>query len=622
MVGLKYRNYLNFVWWISCVIVMGWPDFAAIAQSSQDSRVESAILLGDSLQVQVSVPRGQTIEMATLVLADTTLLLDTVPVPLPVTQWLILDQSEGIINIAPTIQTAVNRFLQGTPATTQTGLVLYSDSINRFLPSANQDEISTWLTGYSGRANTPGCIGDALVTVGEQLASIPTSVQRVLLIGGPASRQNVCTGRDFQPLGVPVDVIVLTDEIDTFYHDIIERGGGVLLRANIQTLAARVNEIKALWANPVYALTGTYTGQSVTGDLRLTLANGSVVNLAVQLQTGAALTDSTMPVAANGLSVLQDPLSQIPATEPVTSQTEGAATTVPAPEQIIAQPAVTQSDSVGSNPPTTNNEPVRVVGDIQVMSSEPTPIMLNNPVAEAESAVLLSPQPDIQPVRIDSPKEVAADVTADFSQYLPFIGGGALLLALVLFGVIRSRRSSESRPALETRSSADHTLIEFDQRSSTEIEFQDTGGSGFSSEIEAGDPYDMTEMFDGPVDDFELTEIITEADMLAVVKPPVALLKVEPNGQVYALRRPQTRLGRMGECDIHLSDDRQISREHVVFVITEDDAIHMEVHTHNPVMVNGQRITGAHPLRIGDTLQLSTVTRGTVLALDENNDHV
>lgn len=678
--GLKKTTCRLIVWKISFLLAFGLIVAPGRAQSAQETRVEYARVSGSEVHLQVSVPRGQNIETATLTLGGERVTLTPSPLPSSITQWLVLDQSAAVINTAPTILTAITRFLQGLPADTQTGIVLYADQVVHFSPTRSINEITAFLSGYSGRANSAGCLGSALAHVAEQVQASDSALTapRVLLIGGAVSRQNVCAVREFEPFGVPVDVIVVADDFDEFYLDITELSGGRLLRANIQTLSARVNEVKALWANPVYLLSGSYSGQASSGSLALTLSSGATVSAPVALQH--AIAPETAPVTG-GLTVIEGrpaptvaaevvaPTETIVEVSTVVEEVRPAVIASPVPPtQEPTAPAIAQMQPTSVPPqPTTISEPAAAV--ITEPTSVPTEVRQNPTAAPTIEAAVAqvradntSPPPTavaadadetvpsvrsaeaegaemsaVEPAPVEQaaqPATIAVQDTNGFipDEYLPYVGAGGGL-AFVLWGLlfIRARRSrlARERARQPISASGDHTVLDFasapGQATTSDATVIDFGAA--SAPAADDDPYDTTEMFMPPeavvpeYDDFELTEIVTAEEMLAVVRPPLALLKFEPEDQAIELRPlASVTVGRSETSDVVLSGDRQISRQHVVISAQADDTISLTLRTRNPVLLNNQPIEDSAVLAVGDVVQLSTQTRLLVLAAEASEN--
>src|SRR5690606_8276049 len=88
-------------------------------------------------------------------------------------------------------------------------------------------------------------------------------------------------------LAIPVDFVIVSDSVDPLYEDLKIRFGGRLLRANLRTISNRLDEIKSLWSNPVYELSGTYGGEATTGEVELALSDGTRLRLPVEFEVMA-----------------------------------------------------------------------------------------------------------------------------------------------------------------------------------------------------------------------------------------------------------------------------------------------------------------------------------------------
>ena len=605
------------------------------AQTSSDVRVEMAVVLSDgTLKLQVAVPRGQTIEQATITVDGNNVELTAQPIALSVNQWMFLDSSERVINTATTIQAAVERFLQGNDSETQVGLIFYALETQLYQPSSSMSEVGSWLDQYSVYPGQPGCINDAINT----LAEIPRPLDKarhIMLIAGNLSRQGLCTATDALSVSAPIDIIVLSEEVDPLYYDLIERSGGNLFRANLQTVQARVNEVKTLWSRPVYLLESStpLSGSARSGQLQLTLSNGSSISVRVRLES---FTSSETVEDTSGLQTMPSLATPTtngvqPPTEVVVASTTVLAATVP--QMTSAQPSLTQvaTESIVAVAPTTvevQNVATTTTNDADATGSE----VISSPTEDSQAAS--NQTDDDQPETVDTPlpedasTEAQTTVTSTDDDITPQLVVIMLLGALGGIVLVMARQWRKSRIMTDTDLDNDATQ-QPEVALTEEEEFYNLGDQPTPSESASGviqnsmeDEVDITEMDEAEEDDDELldqTEIVTEDDLIASTKSLVTgILKLDGTSKQYEIQRVGTLLGRESDCDIAIKDDKQLSRKHVKFETSDDNIISLRILTSNPILINGERAAQKQSLNLGDVLQLSQKTRMILVAVGDD----
>lgn len=577
-----------------------------VAQSN-DSRIERATLSDNALSIQVSVPRGRTIEDANLRLAGNNLNLSASPVSSDVTLWLLVDRSEAVVNVAPSILTGINRFIDGFDDETNIGIILYSNDTSDYIPSSNRSELEGWLSTYSGRANTSNCINTALDTIQEQLRE-REEVQRILIVTGELTRQGACPD-DTPDLNVPVDLIVIADTVNPLFEDLQDRFGGRLLRANLQTIGNRLDEIKSLWSNPVYELTSDYADEDLSGELELDLSDGTTITLDVSLE-----------------QVLSDTNEQA-STGALTSLGSNTATEVPTNTQTDPEPTQQAIDDNDADNPSPTERPTENTTVVIVTETEAS---TDNTVVATEADVVVVDEPSdeqvvvIAPTSIPDDNNTVADTGDDTANNTPetaeeqpsseetsepplilLIGSliFVLIAGIISYFVIR-KPASDSNTTTSPINGIENSVLD---------------------PIIKDDTFDMTEMLDveddnppgiDEPDEFEITEIVTEEELRASSQETVALLRDESTGKSYEIYKPESILGRKDTCDIVISDDKAISREHLSFVFTNDDRIKVIILTQNPVSINGSFVKNDSLLSMGDKLTLTPNTELILTALE------
>jgi predicted component of type VI protein secretion system len=91
------------------------------------------------------------------------------------------------------------------------------------------------------------------------------------------------------------------------------------------------------------------------------------------------------------------------------------------------------------------------------------------------------------------------------------------------------------------------------------------------------------------------------------MKVQLIVVKGKPEGKVIPLVAPRFKIGRGEECQLRPNNEL-VSREHCEIVVGEDLATVQDCGSRNGTVVNGKTITGAHPLKNGDLLQVGPLT--------------
>lgn len=616
-----------------------------IAQSqSRDERIESARVIDGELSIHVSIPRGRVIENATLTIGGETIELKTSPVPLDTTSWLIIDRSESVINTASAISNNLDRFVQAQMLNGgRVGIIFYDVTPQIYHPSSVFADIQTWLSGYSGRANTVGCVGDALAT----LAGIPNThdrSQRVLLITGRLQRQGLCNEQGVLSVQSPVDVIVVADIVDDFYRDVTERSGGTLLRANVQTVGNRINEISAIWSNSSYLLNSSYAGTSRQGRLNLVLSDGREVGLQVDLfieeseeivspvvslttlddpnavPTQEVIIQSPQPSPEPTLApvveeVVEEIHTLIPTmvVEPTIEQLIIELPTIELPTQEVAViPAIIPTETIDINP--TEDIQIAIVRE-QPLSEEPSQI------DEQQDSIVLEQEQSVTEIPIIP---LDSDDTPSFNPIPWEIVWGLIplviliVVALILLNLRQSK--PKSKPNLASYYTPDDAYAGTMLQGFTEIEEVDTYPArdelDISEIVEIDNAFDYTEIVDDE-DLFDRTEIVTDDELLDQ-KRILADLLLDSTGEKYPISTPITVLGRLNTCDIVI-EDKKISREHLCFY-EKDEQLWVWVKSQNPILINNELVRERQQLQIGDKLRLAPNLDAVILAHGEDGE--
>ncbi len=630
--------------WISASLLclMVW---AAAAQPLADARIEWAARLPDGrVQVQISLPRGERVAEANFLVGDGN--VQSIPLqpttdPLPQTWWVLVDSGGAVLNTAPAIQSAVERFRQSLPPEAELNLLLYAEDVQGFGTAFPDRSIEEGLDAYTSLANQQGCISDALQVVADVERSAERS-RRVLVITGEYTRQGVCQTEGYVDVQAPIDVIVVSPQIDDFYYDLTERSGGTLERATLQNIQPRLDEVAANWVNPVIALESepdSISNDAEQGTLSVTFVSGATIEQRVplvtvepspeMLATFEALTPSPTATATHTLT----PTITHTATEAATA-TETAEPTETETEPPTATYTATATDTATSTPtdtatathtptatptltPTATNTPTDTATPTQTHTVTPsptnthTPTHTPTPTATSVGVGLMnlggSTSPDGTPAPLISNEAI-------------IILGGITAIAivvgtvLVILGRGPAVQQTLPPPVLERAEDERTEPIPEEVIRRYQNDFYDLHRTRPIEPIEGIDelPLDPEEQHNTLIQDDvpgDNTEIVSVDELMASTQPVIGYVVDQQRETSHEIRRPETLLGRLEKCDITLKGDPQLSREHVRFAIDEEDRIWLYILTRNPVAVNGTAIAERVLLHDGDELQLTTRTK-------------
>jgi len=316
------------------LLLLGLP---ALAQDVT-TRGEDAFSTDDgTLIVHVSVPRGQIIEEGQLSSdsSSESVILQADAEPLSEVQWFVLDASGEMLNAAPFVKDALQRFLSNPQGRIRYGVIVY-DSRPRVLvePTSDTAALIRELDNYSGTAEQVGCVGDALALL-RSLGRSPDEARRVLLVAGPLTRQGTCNESAVQSVSAPIDAIIIADDVEGEYLDIAERSRGIIRRANLQTVSARFSEVKSQWLQPIYALRGRSNAPlSGSGSLRVLFTDGSSEQAFVRV-SGILLTPTPSGPILQRPATATPPPTDVPPPTAIPTQTA-----IPSPTSALL-PTVT-----------------------------------------------------------------------------------------------------------------------------------------------------------------------------------------------------------------------------------------------------------------------------------------
>lgn len=588
------------------------------AQAPADIRAQWGAYSADgSVMVQVAVPRGQTVEAAALTVQGVTVPLSPEPVPLPVEQWFVLDASGGMINAQTTVKTALERFLRGA-TDPRVGFVIYDSQVRVWQPSSQLSEITAILSDYNATASAPGCLGDALNAL-RQIEPQAGYTMRVLLIAGPLSRQGLCAAEPGQETAVPVDTLVIADELDEAYLDLTERSGGQLRRANLLTVEARINEIKTAWAQPVYALRGTLSALPTgRGTVTMSLSGGQTYSLSVPLvemalpPEQAASAPQLQRVATSTPPPATDAPPSTPA--PVMTLPPRLHTLTPTPEPgldtvMTAQPRDPASPTAPAENTVPTNAPSAGVAEATAPPDDPGAVAALPPNPEPENAV---PPQNAAPGESAPPPAPESESTGESSDLFTLVGGGLVVLAAVILAGYTLGARRRKKHVEPPDSFYEPTFILPDD---DETDFYATGGIKPSAPVLPGPPPLVPA--DPDDDELMITQMLSDGEFQAMRRASVGdvigwlRLNTQPPRD-YELYASGATIGRRASCDVPIPNDGAVSGEHVRLDVRADGAVWLTVVSRtNPAVVSGVVVPQgqSRALKPQDVIQLSTQTR-------------
>lgn len=594
----------------------------------------------NTVTVHVRVPRGQEIEVATIGDDATLSLLEAQPAPMNTTTWLVIDASATMLNFQSPVQTSLQRWLtsDSTLRDGEVGLIAYNNDLQIAEPSRFQSQVDDFLAEYTVTANTVGCLGDALTTIAEREREVNRSV-RILVITAEWSRQTTCTQSAVpDDLLAPIEMIILANEenTDDALIELAERGGTMPLFANVRLLDTRLDEIQAAWDNPTFRLDATFANPLPSNaTITVNLSNGDAITQQVQfdifVQPPTPIASPTVPTA-----------TLIAPTETASPTTTIAPTSTDVPDE-----------------PTATN-----------MQAEPT-------ATDVPPTVTSTPQPETTEAAIASaPTEVTdteAPSASDMDDNLPLLLliGGTLFVIGIGFVVIAFTRlgntanKTDSDPPKKDDSSSFYDTLDkpTDALRTPVVQVNPAKQGGVANEIdqlitrmedveaiENANPIEQTGMVDmdtdllnqmktisdpdhptGHPNDSQaiITQMLSDEQFRAMMNQSqddeevVAWLQVVSGDRKtsYDLTRRGAIVGRGKDCDIQITGDSAVSRQHVQFTVPEDFNITVSrLSANNPVVVGGVQVSNRHPLQPNDVVYLSDRTYIVFVLNDDNDD--
>jgi hypothetical protein len=550
----------------------------SLAQQGRSTRVELVTRTNDDrILLHMRVPRGQTIESAELVQGNELIVLEAEPVQLPETQWILLDASDEMVNLQSVVQSSVQRFWRGSSA--ETGLIFYNSAITRLRPTSDAEQVDGFLTGYTATASEPACLGQAIAAINDTERDLDRSWRILIVTAGDFSRQASCEIAELAALPAPVDIIAITDEVDTALQELVASSGGNFITANLRTVEARVNEIRAQWGQPTYLLSGDWSADfdaSAPFDVSVTLSNG---------------TEETTTIRLHEYNL---PLPPAPTVAP----TEIQLATIPPRATDTAVPEETEV-AVINNQPT----PEATNSDSGGGADNVAFLLIIGAVLFVVGAVVLA-------LALSRVRRPGADNPSSRPSYYESLSAPQAVEAAMSATKIRERGIIEDQDIGETRIAPE------------------AAGLGTPTQAAKLDDTYMEESAEfGDEDELLVTQVLTDERFKEMVKQSksneeiVGWMRLSTEGEStsedFPLSAKGAVIGRSLDCDIRVKEDRAISRQHARLDVRPNGQVTISrLSAVNPVVVGGVQVSNRHPLKPNDVIHLSDRTRLVYIAKD------
>lgn len=606
----------------SCVLVGIITLYNLVAQAQQnDARIEFAAVFPDnSFLIHVSVPEA--VQTAELVVGQAPLDLEATAISQ--VRWLLLDGSDGMLNLQPAVQTAIEHLLDDS-SDSATGIVVYNSTLAVLPPTNDVDALQQFLSTHTATANEPACLWDALSAVKEFEREMDQG-QRVLVVTSGLSSQDDCTQRRAPDTNFPVDIIVIAEPVDEALQRFSTLAGGNLLTANLRTLDRQVQEITAIWAHPIFMLMGTLDEPFVDeATLNLTLSNDETVSLPLVFAAASfpeGLETATPTVTATATEVLAT-LPPVPTNTPsptitqTSSVTPSRTPTNTATATFTATPTETFTSTPTITPTATATDTATATftatatytwtpTPTETFTSTPTPTPTDEPT---EVAIVIVPTSPPEPTPSPTPiPDAFTSIVNSISGVNPLLLGG---IALVVIGVgmvvlITRPRGVVAQPRQRTTSFYENLDTQIGNRatfvaSPPKIEDEETL-------VTAALPDEQLRVMSE-----ELPE--PAEGVIAWVRLNTAV------PQYFELRAEGATIGRSKECQINIKGDLFVSRQHAHLRVDEGKVYIEKTSARNPVLVNNVPVVDPHLLRSYDVIQLSPSTQLIFIATQRRQSH-
>jgi hypothetical protein len=389
--------------------------------------------------------------------------------------------------------------------------------------------------------------------------------------------------------------------------------------------------IEARWSRPMYRLSSS-AGINLTtnSELLVELNDEEEMTLALSVQViDDVLPDGSefVPTATPTPTLTPTDTATPTATDtPITpTDTATATPTVVVPTDT---PIPTETDTPVQ--PTETNTPIPPETDTSHTPTDSTSVVsVVNGAASIVPTIAASPSPSpVMPT--DTPEPTATDITptatpvpppvsvpsgsTTFTNNLIIIMGGILVVMIVIVVVYNLVQNTHQQIATITQPPksgkvmpASNVPDNFYEVSDSEILYPARRPANAASQ--ADDDLDLTGLETINEEDAG-TKVWSISQLQEAIRiPSVGMLVENLDDTPYDVARPSTLLGSGLSCQIVISNDSEISEEHILFEIDDENNVIATILTDNPVYVNGLQVVGTIQMETGDELQLSSKTK-------------
>lgn len=557
-----------------CLLLLFTISNVVTAQSSNTIQVELvARTFEEEAIIHVRLPRGQTVDQASLTQGNNTILLAPGIDPLPLTRFILIDASEATINLQQVMQSNMSRFWRA--GENPTSLIFYTDEIT-FFEATNDSEVNnSRLANYTIQPGVPACHGDALARINEITRDYDRSWRILLVTAGDFSGQEECNLQDLPDLPSWLDLFTLAQPVDTRLENLIASNRGQKFEGNLLTIENEITSILTQWGQSSYLLQGDIPddwNSDESFELEISISNGEDESIELTFR------EYTVPLP--------------PTATPQPTATIEVATETPVEETVATEASIIVEATIAA-------------------IETPTNTVTNANSGSTRVAILL------------------------------IIGAilfviGAVVLALALSRVRRvpvERKPEQPGNFYETLHNIENE--EDNQLTATRIRERGIVSEEDDSQTQLATSLDDTYMAEDDLvetpeehDELLLTQVLTDGRFQNMMEQSISndeivgwmrlLIDGEGEDRDYELTRRGAIIGRSQECDIQITGDRAISRQHArLDVRTNDQVTVSRLSAVNPVVVGGVQISNRHPLEPNDVIHLSDETRLIFVAREE-----
>ncbi len=525
--------------------------------------------------IHVRLPRAVTIDEALLSPINNEsddIILTFDNEPLPITRFIMLDASDRMVNLQSVVRSNISRFWR--TGEHPTSLIFYSDEVTYFEPGNEAEFLDNNLLSYNINPGVPACHGDAIAQLNTLTRDYDRSWRILLVTPGDFSNNDNCVNPDLPVAPTWLDIFVLAEPSDEL-NAVVNRNEGQFYPGSLQTVASEITPILEQWSQSSYALRGNIpegwnSDAAFELDIRLSDGSRQIIELGFRDYT------VTLPATATPAPTAT---IETPTETPTEEATIAAATEVIATEAIVdtTEPPATSSETGGSS----NVAILLIIGAILFVIGA---VVLALALSRVRRAPVKNPAPQ----------------TANFYETLNNINNDASSSLTATRVRERNIVSSDGLDPQTQIASLDDTHMEGDDISDSDEE----------------------------LDEILLTQVLSDKRFQSMMEQSsnddeiVGWLRLIVSNRAedgdYELKRRGAVIGRSQECDIQITGDRAISRQHARLDVRSNGQVTVSrLSAVNPVVVGGVQISNRHPLAPNDVIHLSDETRLIFIAREE-----